>query len=471
MKLFFLISTGLLLSLFTPFGFARTLTASQVIDLTFKQSPQALSIDLVPKRTHYEIMTARSQYDTTVQTTFSHNIDKNEQTSPVFGTSNQTTNFDLTVSQTTPLGTIFETGFLNLRTKSNSIFFTNPELYDSRLSFTATQPLLRNSFGHITRQKVNLAKKQYRTSLFDAEGRKLDLVHQNLLLYWDWFLQHELLYLQKEAVFLARRILTVNLKKLNLGLIERVDLYGFQANLNVVENDLLITEENIARLADKLKATLNLPLETTITPAYQSLPGKVKRLNTVLANVLAGNPALKSLQEDLKTHDIVISIQRNARLPQLDLIGSLQLNGIDPNYGQAVEDIGGYHPNWTVGLNFQFPLQNREARAEYQKLLLIKKQKLLNYQDVENQIMALAKESYKRFQTTAKRLKVAKDTIYNQQRKWEAELVRYNQGRSAPDMVIRFQNDYVNAKALYLQAQVAHQVAKTDLLYVQGKLK
>lgn len=455
--------------LFSTSAAARPLSPDDVVHLTREQSPAGLALQLTPELGDYDVEIAKSQYDLNLSSQMSHTVDKSERTSTIFGTESTTTNVNVGASQLTPSGTLLDLSFDNIRQTSNSPFVTSSPVYDARTVLNVTQPILKNYFGFATRANVTLARKRREALGFQTKSDLQDLTYKNLVTYWNWYLQLHLYRLNSEAVTLAKRTLLTNREKLARGLLERIDLYTFAANLNLQEIQLFTVKEQVLKLENDLKSALGIPDES-IRPAENARLSPQGPEASLIAEALNANPILTALRKDLEAHDIALAVQKNAKLPTLDLVGSLTLNGIDPGYGTAVSDIGDGHPIWAGGVNFSFPLQNRAAMAGAKKLHLQKKQKLHSYQDAENKIIALTRASFERFLANAKRLSVTGAMVQNQRLKWEGEITRYDQGRSSPDTVIRYQDEYLNARKLQLQAKVAVEMAKLDLDYARGQL-
>lgn len=448
---------------------ARPISAEDVIRLTREQSPAGLAIQLAPEIADYDIEIAKSQYDLNLKSQINHTVDKSERTSTIFGTESTLTNINLSATQLTPSGTILDLSFNNIRQTSNSPFVTSSPVYDARAILSVTQPILKNHFGLATRANVSMARKQREALAYQAKSDLQDLTYKNLVTYWNWYLQLHLYRLNSEALTLARKTLLTNQEKLARGLLERIDLYTFSANLNLQENQLLTVKEQIIKLENDLKYALGIP-DDAIHPAKNARHTPKGPDTTLIAEALNSNPILATLRKDLEAHDISIAVQKNARLPSLDLVGSFTLNGIDPGYDTAVNDIGDGHPIWAGGVNLNFPLQNRAATAGVKKLSLQKQQKLYSYQNAENKILALTRDSFERVLTNLKRLSVTAEMVRHQRLKWEGEITRYDQGRSSPDTVIRYQDEYLNARKLELQTKVAVEMATLDLDYARGHL-
>jgi outer membrane protein TolC len=361
-------------------------------------------------------------------------------------------------------------GFLNQRESTDSLFATNPKFFDSAGQFTLTQPLLNNGLGYQTRQNLSLAKRQAEAVAAGVEGRLQDIAYQHVLLYWTWYFHHHLYAIDKEALTLAQKLYQTNRQKSVVGLIEDADLYAFAANINIKNNDLLITAGSRDKAKGEVQAALNL-VDTDIKPGNES--GGKNSMSTVekmTAEALAGHPQLVALQKELKALGIAVAMKKNSRLPVVDLNASLTLNGIDPAYGTAIADIENGNPLWHTGVSISFPLQNRGARSQLKKSELVRMQKILAIQQKETDITTLIRQLHARLMQNTRRLGVTAQAVENQRKKWGEEIRKYDQGRSDTDMVIRYQDDYLNARRMQLKAKVDYEHARVELDYARGRL-
>lgn len=450
---------------------ALTLNSKDVIKKTYDQSPKGQSLKLDPALSRADIKIAKSQYDLNFAANFNYNQDKTQRASTIFGTETTTTEFEASLNQLTPLGTELKLSFENVRESNNSPFFTTNKYYDSRFGMSATQPLLKNSLGFATRNAVATAKKQHESVQDLTDSKLQELVYQNLNLYWNWYRQSHLVKIHSEAVSLANKLYETNQTKLKMGLIEDPDLHAFAANLNLKKNDFFTVKSQKARSENILQAALNLSGEENLQPGTEFFQKEnYPEMSTLLAETLKTHPLLLSLKKDLKARNIQIATQKNSRLPQLDLTASLAANGLDASYSQALANIDEFHPVWSTGINLSVPLQNRSSRYGLKKLEIEKKQKLLDLKEKENQVMALIRENLENYENSLQKVHVTKEAVFHQQKKWEGEIARYEQGRSDPDTVIRYQNDYLEAQMAHLNAKVEFSLIKINLAYARGVL-
>lgn len=469
-KLLFFVAPFLFIN--SPFAHATVkITPQEVINRTFSESLDGQSLILQNEIGKQNIKMTRSQYDTVLGGQVSHTVDRSERATTVFGTETDTTNFNVGVSQLTPSGTELSLDFQNIREKSNSPFAIDNTLFDSELVLGVRQPLAKNSFGYQTRRYLDLAKQQAKTISWQVESQLQKIAYNNLSLYWASIFYSNLRQVENEALALAQKLYRTNRNKLDIGLIEEPDLYAFASNVNIKNNDLLVAWAELVRNLNSLKISLNL-IDTNVHLGSGPLPyQKLDKTDNMIAEALQNHPDIIAIRQELKAYNIAIAIKKNSKLPQIDLQTSLAINGIDPKYTNALNDIGGINPLWQTGIFFNFPLQNRAAKADLEKSKIERAQRLLALKNKENEIISSIRNHQTRVSQHAKRLNVTLQAVSNQRLKWEGEVKKYDQGRSDPDLVIRYQNDYLDAKKLHFKAKYDYEMARLDLQYIRGLLR
>ena len=182
-----------------------------------------------------------------------------------------------------------------------------------------------------------------------------------------------------------------------------------------------------------------------------------------MAQSLANRGDYQSAQALLERENIQVSLKKNSRWPELDLVSTLTLNGVDSRYSHSLqESVTADHPNWLIGLQFKVPLENRLARGEYSRAQLTKAKAVLQVKHAENQIRVAVDTALRDLDLKQKSLTMAKKISSLQREKWQSELKRYSVGKSSSDLVIRYHNDYLASKENYLQALLDLQTATLE---------
>lgn len=449
---------------------AKVLSSQTVREQTITQSLSAKSEKLNPLLAFEDLRNSKSQYDTTLTADLLYTKDESERANTVFGTESTTINYDFGLQQLFPTGTAFQFDFINTKESSNAPFFTNPTLFDSRFSLGISQPILNNYFGYQNRKLVSANKKAYQAQQKLTSSKLQKIILDNLTLYWGWVLQRTVAQVDQQALAAARKLYNTNKQKQDIGLIEKMDLYAFAANRDLIHNNLLTSQNNLSQSSARLASALNLNSNDIEFKREGLAKESFGNESDLVEKALKNNPEFLSLKDSLKAQNITVSLQKNSKLPSIDLVGSLTLNGVDPQYSTAFSDIQNNNTILVGGVNISFPLQNRASRAAFKKATIKKQQLLYSVKNFEQQLIENVKATYQTYQQSLKRVYVTSQAVKHQKLKWNGEVKRYDQGRSDPDLVIRYQNDYLDTKKLNAQARYDFEVAKLQLKYLLGEI-
>lgn len=264
-----------------------------------------------------------------------------------------------------------ELGFQN----TNSTFFQPNDQGTSRLRFSYTQPLRRGAGRVYNTSLVVLAN-------IDAEIAEDEFSRQlqsHLLevtrAYWSLYLERVAL-IQKQQLFLRA-------EKIHKDLLARrnVDVVGSQlvrvkAAVTERKSDLVRAEMAVRNAQERIHALVNDPelasivnleIIPTDTPVRHS---EQFEIGEVLSTALQMRPEVGQALKQIRGACVRLGMSKNEMLPQLDLILSSYVAGL-----RGDSDIGGAwtdqfttgQPGYSVGLQYEFPICNRAARARLQR--------------------------------------------------------------------------------------------------------
>ncbi|MGH7179554.1 MAG: TolC family protein, partial [Tepidisphaeraceae bacterium] len=98
---------------------------------------------------------------------------------------------------------------------------------------------------------------------------------------------------------------------------------------------------------------------------------------------------------------IATNVARNNLLPQLNVVGSVGIQGLDSSFESALGNQFDFdHINYSAGLQYEFPIGNRAARAVYQRALLQRQQAIDQYRNLIDQVSLDVKTAMREVSTT-----------------------------------------------------------------------
>ena len=404
-----------------------------------------------------DIDKAKSIYDTVFTMTADYDYDRSEKTSGIFGRSSHTANVGAQLSKKLVTGTDLNIDFQNTRnsTDTASLFSSLNPYYESSLQMKFTQPFLRNFFGMGDWGEVLITK----IDVHNFNSETLDRIERELAdvekAYWDLTVSQNLVEIRQEMFEKTFNFYLINEKRKELGTAELTDLLAAEANMELRRTELEVEESNFKTAINKLKLMINHPENNMgILPIDEmSLVAEEISLERSLKTAFTNRRDYERAKKDIKAKKIKFNIKKNARWPQLDLEGSLKLNGIERVYKNAAADAFSYdNPEYYAKATFSFPFEDRESRSGYSKAKGEKAKALLNLKKVEKTIVTDIDDKTRMVNVYKGRALSSMNIEELQRKKLEEEEKKYGYGRSSSDLIIRFQEDYLNARILALKA-------------------
>src|SRR3989339_531807 len=335
---------------------------------------------------------------------------------------------------------------------SASAFFPTSPYYTSNLSLTITQPLLRNAFGLATRNNLAMAD-----SALSIAKVKLSEDWENFLTtlkeeYFKWQLCHLNITNYQTKVKKVEDQLALVKKQNRYGLSEDLDLVQIEQKLQGYKIMLAQAEMACDNQTEKVlglikKSNLDYP---TISPEKFVKDGTVLPKEQAIAYLL-NNSNLK------QTTDLLVKIQQrnlnskdNQLLPDLNLIAQYKPNALTYNFSDSVMRVGS-KSEYSITLSASRTLANdqanaeaNKAKAEYEKVLKIQDNTLLNAQVGLTNLYTTLSYLDSMLELNKQSLKLAQERLTLEQKK-------FNQGRSSVFFVLQAEDDVLAADNTYLE--------------------
>ncbi len=222
-----------------------------------------------------------------------------------------------------------------------------------------------------------------------------------------------------------------------------------------------------ARLRDLLEIRTADPGGLAATPlleAVEDFPG----LEAALSFALAERPDLRARRLDLENRDIRLAFEAGQRLPRLDLLATLGLNGLsgaprdggdapfEGSYGDSLSRLpegDGYA--WFAGLRFAYPLGNRAAEARHRQAQWQKRQAVYGLKRLEGTAQTEIERALVDARRGLERYRVAQRSEGLAGAALAQENARLVEGLSDTFRVLSFQDDVI-------QARIRRQLALAD---------
>ena len=272
--------------------------------------------------------------------------------------------------------------------------FNVDSYYAANALVSLNQPLLRGFGRELNRIDIRLAENAAASARFDVATNVNQLIRDVEAAYWELDLVRRQLLIQQRL--LERTMAERDRLELRAEFdVSPVRITEANSRVELRRADLIRVRSTVRSASDRLKRLINspeLPLadETLVWPSDPPAEGAVRfGLLDAVTTALRRRPELEAALLDVDDAGLRQRLADNLLLPQLDLTAALGFNGIDTDaWEDAYEDLAeGNFIDYQLGVRFEQPLGNRDARALSRQRQLEAEQASLAYRQAAQNVV------------------------------------------------------------------------------------
>jgi len=416
---------------------------------------------------------------------------------PALQANNVTGNF--TYSQGFSPGTQITAAFDNTRSTSNSVRNLIDPYYTTSFGVSITQPLLRGFGRDLNRRFIRIAQNTERLSDDLFRYQASITVAGVIRLYTDLVSLNEDFRVKQETLATAQRLAEDNSNKVDQGTLAPVELTRAKAQVAAARQDLVNSEGFVRQQELILKNVLTRDLGSdplvhdarvvptdpiNVAPVPTQTPAELVQI------ALQFRPDYNAAIKQLTNTQISLEGSRNAVRPELDIVANATNNGLaggasalytgtPPVPGSVLGYGAGYgtslaqifrrdYPSYSIGLNLNLPIRNRQAEADLARDELQLRQTQVRNKQLENQVRVQVEDALIAIERTQAAYEAATESRKLQEQSLEIEQERFNVGLSTNFLVIQYQSYVAQARSAEVAALGAYSKARTQLDSVMG---
>jgi outer membrane protein TolC len=407
-----------------------------------------------------DIVIEQAKFDPTVSVNGRFNRAADPLNRPVFGATgnqlDQVMAFDQrTHSLTAEVSTTLLTGGninLNYSPSRSSVnqdlaagFLFNPA-WTGGLTFTVTQPLLKNAGIPVNKTLITIAQNNAVVEQHVFRDQVLSVIATIEQHFWELVFARDNVKVAQAALKAAEELLVTNRSKAEAGMRPIVDVLQAEAAVASRREQILVAEKAVRDEEDQFRTLLN-PGEaelrknvrlTPIDPPLTSL--ETLSPEEAIETALEQRPEMAQAKKQMESSKVNIQFARNQLLPTLSVQGTMGLSGLGNDYGGSfTRSFSGDFYNYGVGIVFSYPLGNRSAISTYNKRQLEAENAEVAMERVRNKIILDVREAVRRVQTDFNRIETTRAARFLADKQLQTEQERLKVGLSTTRLVLEFQ--------------------------------
>jgi len=359
----------------------------------------------------------------------------------------------------------------------NRIWTNRPtKRYKTRVGLRITQSFLKNAGRNVNMAGLRQAKLKTQMSIYELRGFSETLLAEIEASYWEYALSLSRVEIVEESLNLARQQQKDTQEMINVGLMAETEIIATEAEIALRLQYLIDAQSKNALSRLRLLQLMN-PAGQKVSKQQVMLITEpvISELNpddveAYIATAIEMRPDLNQAKLNLQRNDLEILKTKNGLLPKLDLFIALGKTGYADTFKESVNDIDGRRYDIMAGVDFEFPVRNRDAEAHHRRALLSRAQaeeavnnlSQLVELDIHNACIELTR--------TRQQLFASRSTRELQKEKLRIETEKFKVGRSTNFLVAQAQRDFMLSSINEKEAVVNSLKAVTNLFRMEGTL-
>jgi outer membrane protein len=419
----------------------------------------------------------RAVFDPTVEAEVSAQRSESERMAR-FGSATETSVTDIhqaniSLREFFPTGTFLEAGAVT--TNTDSSLYSEP-FSATRLGLSLTQSLLRGYGTDMNLARLRQSRLETEITQYELRGFSESLLAQVENAYWDYALSQRQIEIVEESLKLAKQQLTETEEMIQVGTMAEAELAAVQAEVAAQQQGLINARSTLESTRLRLLQMLNLPGQpfwyrnvTLVHPP--ALPEvKLDEVEAHVAVALRMRPEMNQAKLDIQRGDLEIVRTKSGLLPRMDLFITLGTTGYADSFSDSVSDISGDRYDVMAGLNLEYPIFNRDAKAQNRRALLSRDQAKKALDNLTQLVELDVRNAYIEVNRTKEQISASSATRKFQEEKLRIETEKFRVGRSTNFFVAQAQRDLLVSRINEVQAVINYLKALISFYRLEGSL-
>jgi len=294
--------------------------------------------------------------------------------------------------------------------------FFSPE-YQSFIGLQLRQPLLKDFGPDATMATIRVAQKNKEMSQQAWRGKVIDSISGVMATYYKMLFAEENVKLKQQAVASDQKLVDQNRRRLELGFMSPIDVRQAEVAVSTDQEDLLTALDDLKQQQFALKQQIFSDLSQDggrdfdpVTGLYE-MPMPAESRSELLQQAFKNRYDYISAQKQIEQEDIRVRYVKNQLYPNVDLIGSYGINGLNSSYDRSIAYATQFDtPQWAAGIEITFPLGNRQARGQLDQVKAQKAQALVKLKQMELKVVTDVDAALSHLETTRQRVTTAQNS-------------------------------------------------------------
>ena len=375
------------------------------------------------------------------------------------------------VNQTIQTGATVNLSASVLRSGNNLPTTTVNPSYNSDLSLSATQPLLKGAGTKVNRASIENAKLGITIANLNYKGSVLQAVRDTEAAYYTLAFARGQLAVKQRSLELAQKLYDENKVKKNTGVATDLDVLTAEVGVATAQNGVVLAQQQVRNSEDNLLAlTGQFEFNTPPGPvSFSAYYDPAPSIDDAFKHARDLQPTYVAAQSTIKQLELAVYVANNGRLPTLNADAALGFNGTDRSTNSSFDNLRtGDNYNWQADLSLSVPWGLRADRARARIALNNLHQEQAQLQSIEQNLLVQVRAAVLAVSTNIESVQISAKTTELAEKQYELQKAKFDAGLSTSRDVLQSQTDLETARVNELSAKVNLRIAVANLHQLDG---
>jgi outer membrane protein TolC len=358
-----------------------------------------------------------------------------------------------------------------LRNSNNIPENTLNPAYNSDVSLSISQPLLKGAGPTVNRAAIETAKLGITIANLNYKGSVLQVVRDTESAYYSLAFARGQMVVKQHSLELAQRLFDENKVRKNTGVATDLDVLTAEVGVATAQNGVILAQQQVRNSEDALLA-LTGQFEFNTPPgevAFTSYADPAPSIGDSFRLARELQPTYVAALSTIKQLEIAVETAKNGRLPTLNLDGAIGFNGTDRTSGASIDNLNtGDNYNWQLDLSLSVPWGLRADRARERTAVNNLHQEQAQLQQIEQNLLVQVRADVLAVATNIESVQISAKATQLAEKQYELQKAKFDAGLSTSREVLQSQTDLETARVNDLQARVNLRIAVANLHQLDG---
>jgi outer membrane protein TolC len=294
--------------------------------------------------------------------------------------------------------------------------------------------------------------------------------------YWDYALARRQIEIVEESLKVARQQLSETNELIAVGRLAKAELAAVQAEVAAQRQALIEARASRDSIRLRLLRLLNPAgpgiWNREVDLVYQPILPEIKLEDVELhvAVSMRMRPILNEARLEILRDDLELVKTQNGLLPLMDFFVTLGKSGYASSFGESINNISEDNYDAMVGVKFDYPIFNRDAKALHRRARLTREQAQKALDNLLQLVEVDVRIAYIEVNRTKQQIAASTVTRRFDEEKFRTETEKLRVGKSTSFLVAQAQRDLLISRIAEVRALANYLKALIELYRQDGSL-